>query len=33
MEFEALYEGNIARFGVRPSEFAAWQAETGTKEK
>jgi hypothetical protein len=26
-EFETLYEGNIARFGLRPSEFAAWGEE------
>jgi Fic family protein len=26
-EFETLYEGNIARFGLRPSEFAAWGKE------
>jgi Fic family protein len=24
-EFENLYEGNIARFDIRPSEFAAWR--------
>lgn len=24
-EFKSLYEGNIARFGVRSSEFTAWQ--------
>ena len=24
-ELENLYEGNIARFGIRPSEFAAWR--------
>lgn len=27
-EFESLHEGNIARFGIRPSEFAAWQEAT-----
>jgi len=26
-EFETLYEGNIARFGLPPSEFAAWGEE------
>jgi len=24
-EFETLYEGNVARFGIRPSEFTEWQ--------
>jgi Fic family protein len=24
-EFESLYEGNIARFGIRPSEYSAWR--------
>jgi fido (protein-threonine AMPylation protein) len=25
LEFEGLHEGNFARYGLRPSEFAAWQ--------
>jgi len=28
-EFENLYEGNIFRFGLRPSEFETWQRATG----
>jgi len=28
-EFESLYEGNIARFGIRPSEFSAWRKAVG----
>lgn len=27
-EFELLYEGNMARFGLRPSEFEAWRKAT-----
>jgi hypothetical protein len=25
-ELLSLHEGNFARYGIRPSEFAAWQA-------
>jgi hypothetical protein len=32
-EFEHLYEGNIARFDVRPSEFAEWQDAVKVKNK
>jgi len=30
-EFESLHEGNIGRFGIRPSEFAAWQEASRIK--
>lgn len=30
-EFESLHEGNAIRFGIRPSEFAAWQEKIKLK--
>lgn len=32
-ELNGLHEGNIARFRIRPSEFAAWQKVKGSQEK